>query len=235
MHVLITGASGVLGRALVPHLQAAGHTFDRPSQRELDLFDANAVNAAVAGCDAVVHLASRIPPRERMGDPSAWRDNDRLRSTTSRLLVDALLQESGAEVYVVPTVTMLYQIVPADERTPIGNVPAHLRSAIVAEQQAHRATDNGIRGIILRLGRLYGPGTEAHSPRPHGERHPAHCRRRRRAEPRAVGTSRYLQRMRRRWRDRQRPLQGRDPVASQSGPTDPRALTGRKGWGRRPA
>lgn len=166
MHVLITGGSGVLGRALVPHLQAARHTFDRPSQRELDLFDANAVNAAVAGCDAVVHLASRIPPRERRGDPSAWRDNDRLRSTTSRLLVDALLQESGVEVYVVPTVTMLYQTTPADERTPIGDVPAHLRSAMVAEQQARRVMDNGIRGIILRLGRLYGPGTEAHVPDP---------------------------------------------------------------------
>jgi nucleoside-diphosphate-sugar epimerase len=151
---------------LVPHLHAARHTFDRPSQRELDLFDANAVNAAVAGCDAVVHLASRIPPRERRGDPSAWRDNDRLRSTTSRLLVDALLQESGAEVYVVPTVTMLYQTTPADERTPIGDVPAHLRSAMVAEQQAHRVMDNGIRGIILRLGRLYGLGTEAHVPDP---------------------------------------------------------------------
>ena len=166
MHVLITGASGVLGRALEPHLQAAGHMVDQPSRRELDLFDANAVNAAVAGCDAVVHLASRIPPRERMGDPAAWRDNDRLRSTTSRLLVDALLRESGAQVYVVPTVTMLYQIVPADERTPIGSVPAHLRSAIVAEQQAHRATDNGRHGIILRLGRLYGPGTEAQVPDP---------------------------------------------------------------------
>jgi 2-alkyl-3-oxoalkanoate reductase len=166
VHILITGASGVLGRALVPHLQAAGHIFDRPSQHELDLFDANAVSAAVAGCDAVVHLASRIPARERMSDRSAWRDNDGLRSTTSRLLVDALLQESGAEVYVVPTVTMLYQTSPADEGTPIGDVPAHLRSAIVAEQQAHRATDNGTRGIILRLGRLYGPGTEAQVPDP---------------------------------------------------------------------
>jgi nucleoside-diphosphate-sugar epimerase len=59
---------------------------------------------------------------------------------------------------------MLYQTSPADEQTPTGDVPAHLRSAVVAEHEAQRATDHGKRGIVLRLGRLYGPGTERLTP-----------------------------------------------------------------------
>ena len=45
----------------------------------------------------------------------------------------------GPGVFILPTVTMLYQTSPADEQTPIGDVPAHLRSAIVGEQEAERA------------------------------------------------------------------------------------------------
>ena len=128
------------------------------------MLEATAVDSAVNGCDAVVHLASRVPAPERRDDPDAWTVNDRLRSIATKLLVDALLRASGPDVFILPTVTMLYQTSPADERTPIGEVPAHLRSAIVAEQQAQRATDHGKRGIVLRLGRLYGPGTGVLTP-----------------------------------------------------------------------
>ena len=123
-----------------------------------------AVDAAVNGCDAIVHLASRVPTRERRDAPDAWSKNDRLRSIATRLLVDALLRAPGPGVFILPTVTMLYPTSPADEQTPTGDVPAHLRSAIVAEHEAQRATDHGGRGIVLRLGRLYGPGTGRSTP-----------------------------------------------------------------------
>ena len=166
VRVLVTGASGVLGRALVPVLKVAKHTLETPSQRELDLFDTNAVNAAVAECDAVVHLASRIPPPASKGDPNAWAVNDRLRAIASRFLVDAVLRDRGADVFVVPTVTMLYRTSPADEDTPVEDVPAHLRSALAAEEQAHRASRHHRRGVVLRLGMLYGHGTEGPRPDP---------------------------------------------------------------------
>jgi len=39
----------------------------------------------------VLHLATRIQPLEAMGQPGAWRENDRLRAEASPYLVDAAL------------------------------------------------------------------------------------------------------------------------------------------------
>lgn len=160
MRVLATGATGVLGRCLVPLLRADGHHVAAPGRHDLDLADARAVLSAVIGMEGVVHLATRIPPRERMGDAAAWAENDALRSRASRLLVDAALA-AGSDVYVQPTVALIYPPGPVDETTPLGEVPDDLRSALVAEREAGRATAGGCRGVVLRLGRLYGPATGA--------------------------------------------------------------------------
>jgi nucleoside-diphosphate-sugar epimerase len=166
LRVFVTGASGVLGRALLRLLEAAGHHVRAPDRRELDLFDARSVKEALLEIEAVYHLATRIPPRERRGDPDAWRENDRLRANATRLLVDAALV-AGTEVYVQPSVTFVY---PADgevdEDTPLRDVPPHLESSLAAEREAARFAQAGRRGVVLRLGRLDGPGTEYAEPEP---------------------------------------------------------------------
>jgi nucleoside-diphosphate-sugar epimerase len=166
VRVLITGAGGVLGRALVPFLEAAGHDVHAPGHHELDLFDVRSVGQALSGVDAVYHLATRIPPRERRGEPEAWRENDRLRADAARILVDAALV-AGTKVYVQPSVTFFYpDHGDVDEDTPVGDVPAHLVSLLVAEQEAARFAQAGRRGVVLRLGRLDGSGTEYDVPEP---------------------------------------------------------------------
>jgi nucleoside-diphosphate-sugar epimerase len=166
LRVFVTGSSGVLGRALRPLLEAAGHHVRAPDRRELDLFDARSVREALLEIEAVYHLATRIPPREQRGDPDAWRENDRLRADAARLLVDAALA-AGTELYVQPSVTFVY---PADrevdEDTPLRDVPPHLESSLAAELQAARFAQAGRRGVVLRLGRLDGPGTEYAEPEP---------------------------------------------------------------------
>src|SRR5919107_897086 len=111
MRLLITGGTGVLGRALQP------------------------LAGAVRDFDGVLHLATRIHPLDTISDLELWRENDRLRADASRILVDAAIA-AGAEVYVQPTVTFVYPPEgPVSEDTPVGEVLPILRSALAAEQQ----------------------------------------------------------------------------------------------------
>jgi nucleoside-diphosphate-sugar epimerase len=159
MRLLVTGGTGVLGCALRPLAEAAGHELAMPGRNELDLFDPSAVATAVRDVDGVLHLATRIRSLDQVSNPEAWLDNDRLRADASRILVDAAIA-AGAEVYVQPTVTFVYAPDgPASEDTPIGEVLPILRSSLAAEQQTERFARAGGRGVVLRMGLLDGPGT----------------------------------------------------------------------------
>src|SRR3954463_15632260 len=120
--VVVTGSTGVIGRRAVRELLAAGHRVTgvarsaRGRERleslgagavEADVFDAASLQRAFAGADAVVNLLTHIPSAERMGDPSAWAENDRMRTEASAAIARAaqaagvrrLVQESIAFVY----------------------------------------------------------------------------------------------------------------------------------------
>jgi nucleoside-diphosphate-sugar epimerase len=159
MRLLITGGTGVLGRALLPLAESEGHQFSMPGREELDLFDPTTVADAVRHVDGVLHLATRIRSLDEISNPDAWRENDRLRADASRILVDAAIA-AGAAVYVQPTVTFVYPAEgPVSEDTPVDEVLPILRSALAAEQQAERFALAGRRGVVLRFGLLDGPGT----------------------------------------------------------------------------
>ena len=94
MNVFVTGATGVLGRAVVPLLVAAGHRVrglarsnaNEAALRRLgaepvvaDLFAVESLRQAVAGSDAILHLATKIPPPNAAARPAAWDANDRIR------------------------------------------------------------------------------------------------------------------------------------------------------------
>ena len=60
MKILVTGASGFVGRWLIPELEAAGHdAIGAPPSSRLDITDPSAVTALMerASPDAVAHLA----------------------------------------------------------------------------------------------------------------------------------------------------------------------------------
>jgi nucleoside-diphosphate-sugar epimerase len=166
VRVLVTGGTGVLGNAFRPLAEADGYEVRAPGRAELDLFDPAGVGTAVRGVDAVLHLATRIQPLDKMQQPEAWRENDRLRAEASAILVDAALA-ADVGTYIQPTVTFVYPgDRPVSEETPVGDVPGILRSALVAEQQVGRFAMAGRRGVVLRLGLLDGPGTGKDHPNP---------------------------------------------------------------------
>jgi nucleoside-diphosphate-sugar epimerase len=160
MRILMTGGTGVLGRASKPLLADAGHEVDAPGSSELDLFDSSAVRDAVAGHDAVLHLATKIPPPPEMGDEAAWQMNSRLRAEATPLLVDAAVA-AGAKLFVFPSIAFVYEVEGSvDEDSPLAReiMPA-ARTAIDAEEAVARFAGNGGRGVSLRMGLLFGPTT----------------------------------------------------------------------------
>jgi nucleoside-diphosphate-sugar epimerase len=173
MNILLTGATGVVGRRLVPLLRNAGHTVTAVARSsagkelvtrhgataiEFDLFDPGAVRRAVEHHDAVVNLATHIPPPSRILLPWAWRENDRLRREASAIVADAcisasvprLVQESFAPVYPDRGDRWI------DETTTIEPVKYN-RTIADAEASVDRFSRSGRTGVTLRFGGFYGP------------------------------------------------------------------------------
>jgi nucleoside-diphosphate-sugar epimerase len=120
--IVITGSTGVIGRRTVRVLLAAGHRVTGVTRsargREMleslgaravqaDVFDETSLRSAFDGAAAVVNLLTHIPRAARMADPSAWEENDRMRTEASAAIARAaaaagvrrLVQESIAFVY----------------------------------------------------------------------------------------------------------------------------------------
>lgn len=163
MDIFVTGGTGVLGRATVPMLVAAGHRVRGLARSEgnavllrtmgaepvtADLFDADSLRSALAGCDAILHLATRIPPTTKAGRLPAWRENDRIRREGTRALVAAALA-AGVQTLVYPSIAYVYpdsgdRWIAADT-VPVAPHPV-LRSTLDAEEMVWQFTADGRRG-----------------------------------------------------------------------------------------
>src|SRR3954447_20144364 len=169
--IVITGSTGVIGRRAVRELLAAGHRVTgvtrsaRGRERleslgaravEVDVCDEASLRRAFDGADAVVNLLTHIPSVDRMADPSAWEENDRLRTEASAAIaraaqaadVERLVQESIAFVYDDGGDAWL------DEDAPVagGGVTT---TALTAERNARELFDGD--SVVLRFGLFIGP------------------------------------------------------------------------------
>ena len=113
---------------------------------------------ALAGADAILHLATRIPLSSNMRRRSAWVENDRIRAEGTKNLVDAATRH-GRQVFVYPSFAFVYPDsgdlwIDAVSR-PVDPIDI-LHSTLAAEREVTRFAEGGRRGISLRLGFLYG-------------------------------------------------------------------------------
>jgi nucleoside-diphosphate-sugar epimerase len=172
MKIFLTGGTGVVGTRAVPALVAAGHDVTAVARGEakaelvrtmgaapvvVDLFDADAVRAAVVGHEVVVHLATNIPPLTKASGKQAWTMNDRLRREASGHLI-AAATATGAARYVQESICFPY--VDAgdrwiDEAAPIDHTPDAFAGAAVAEAATAAFTAAGGTGVVLRFGQFY--------------------------------------------------------------------------------
>ncbi len=164
--VFVTGASGFVGRALLPALAAAGSpvvalTRDRTRLGALaahvdvvigGLMDAAAIALALRACDVVVHCAKSDSRDHRAGETADV--------SLTRTLIDAAVQ-AGVRRFVHLSTTSVYPVVAdgvIDESWPYaetGDVYARTKIRVETDVVARR-TDIDV--VVLQPANIYGPG-----------------------------------------------------------------------------
>ena len=171
--VFVTGATGVLGRRVVPRLVEAGHDVTAAVRTEakadgmraagatalvVDLFDRAGMRAAIDGHDSIAQLATHIPTGASAAQRSAWSTNDRLRGEAAPAIAAAAV-EAGVRRYVQESITFPYvdgggQWIDEDRARDYfwGN-----ECTVAAEAAAVGFTSAGRVGIVLRFALFMAP------------------------------------------------------------------------------
>src|SRR5438128_4531320 len=169
MRVAILGATGAVGRHVVPRLRERGHDVRAVVRSDAeagalrrvgidavpgDIFDAKTLRRAVKGCSAALHLATAVP---RPGQPPNWGLNDRIRREGTANLV-AACRSVGVQRCVQQSLAFLVGGTSSlvDETAPLLPPNEVTVSAIDMERLV---AESGLDWVILRDGALYGPGT----------------------------------------------------------------------------
>jgi nucleoside-diphosphate-sugar epimerase len=171
LRIFIAGGSGVLGRALIPLLHAAGHEVTATTRSAtrahlvarlgaapvvVEALDRDAVRDAVAhaGPEVIVHLLTDLST----GDSAS---NAALRVAGTRNLVDAAL-ETGTSRVVAESISWVYPAGPtlATEADPLDpDLAEPRRTTITAVSALESVVGEVPEHVVLRYGRLYGPDT----------------------------------------------------------------------------
>ncbi len=160
MRVLITGATGYLGRALISAFRASGHAtiaFSRHASASLvpgdtfdgDVRDPSALARAVEGCDAVCHSAAVV---------SVWKKRrEEFDEVNVGGLQHVLDVARAAGIGRIVYTSSFLALPPAGASTP-GRWNDYQRTKVAAEELAARAVAGGAPLVRVYPGVIYGPG-----------------------------------------------------------------------------
>jgi nucleoside-diphosphate-sugar epimerase len=181
LRVFVAGASGAIGRPLIPKLVDAGHEVTGMTRSEaraedvrragaraavVDVFDAEALRVAVeaAGAEVVVHELTALPERLHFRGEDLYAPTNRLRGEGTRNLLDAA-RAAGARRFVSQSIAFAYRPegarVKSEDEPLLDAAPGGFGSAMSAlrEMESSVLGAEGIEGLVLRYGFFYGPGT----------------------------------------------------------------------------
>lgn len=174
MRVFVAGVSGVIGRQLVPQLEAAGHDVIGMARTvrghmgstalAVDALDRDAVCRAVENsqCEAVVNLLTAIPHHINLKHiDQDFEMTNRLRKIGTENLRFAA-QAAGVTQFISQSIAFGYEprgTVLDDEKAAFWRAPPTPFRTVLNAIKRLEDTTTANRGTVLRLGHLYGPGT----------------------------------------------------------------------------
>lgn len=155
MRIAVTGARGMLARALVPALARAGHEVVAPDEAEADVTKPDRLRAAFAGArpDWFAHLAAFT----RVDDCESRPEHARLVNRDGSRHVAELARESGAGILALSTDYVFdgRGTRPYREDDPAAPQSVYGRSKWEGEEAVRAAQP---RHLIVRTAWLYGQG-----------------------------------------------------------------------------
>ena len=166
MRVLVTGATGFIGRHVCKALLAHGHHVIgldiADSVRDMRTWmqaDITKPLAPVPGLDAVIHLAAIAAPRECDADLTRAFDVN----VNGTLQVLRMALESGARKVIFASSAHVYDVppryFPTDEAHPLRLNNTYTTTKLLGEQLCELFWENhGLPYTTLRLFNVYGPG-----------------------------------------------------------------------------
>jgi len=167
---LVTGASGVIGRALMSELAAASVSVvavDRVQPRfpltpgtdfrQIDLLQTDLpLKELVAGCDTVFHLAARMP-QARLDEAGFHRENvevtERILDASAKAGVERFLFASTIEVYGVQEIRA-----PLEEEDAMVFTGPYSHNKWEVEQHLLSHAGDEMATVALRMPMIFGPG-----------------------------------------------------------------------------
>jgi nucleoside-diphosphate-sugar epimerase len=171
MKILVAGATGVIGRRLVPLLVASGHEVigtTRTADKGELLQQLGATPQVVDAFDRarLVSVVRETHPEviiQQLTDLSAGSSaaNARMRREGTRNLVDAA-HATGVHQFIAQSISWVTAPGdgPADETVPLDlEAPEPRRTTVEGVEALERAVAEMERGVVLRYGTLYGLGT----------------------------------------------------------------------------
>jgi 2-alkyl-3-oxoalkanoate reductase len=181
VRVFVAGATGAVGRPLVPKLVAADHEVTGMTRSEskaedvrragaravvADVFDVDALGAAMeeARPEVIVHELTALPDRIDFRKADTYAATNRVRTEGTRNLIDAA-RTAGARRIVCQSIAFAYRMDGEGLKTENDPLLSEAAGAFGSGVRALREMEamvlgaDGLDGLVLRYGFFYGPGT----------------------------------------------------------------------------